>query len=289
MKGMGSAKEYYTPPPKGKYPGQITVAEAGFSKKGESHIVVTVELKDGPGKGETNMKWIGTDGTTKYGAAGKSFLRGLGVNVDSDAEVSDEQLCQQLLGQNIYVEIDHEAQMEKDENGEYNKPRVYFDPRTGQSIPLMRWTIKGFQTVNTGQQAQGYSAPQAQAPQQAAPAQQYPAQPAQAQFPPVPQDQPNFAPAGAVAPQGAPQGYAPAMQGQPPPQGYPGAAPGAPQGYAPPPFAPQGQPNFAPPPGFAPGQVAQPGWIQPAQQAQQRAPAEEPAKGRGRGRAKISE
>lgn len=261
MKAMGSAKEYYTPPQKGKYPATITAVEPGFSKKGESHLKVTVELADGPGKGETQDKWIGTDGTTKYGAAGKPFLRGLGLNVDSDAEIPDEEIARRILGLKVFVEIDHEPQMEKDEQGNYTKPRTYFDPKSGQTIQLYRWLVKGFQMVNTGAQmqapAQTFAPPQQmQAPVQFAPPQQ------------IPQG------AYAQAPQGFPQqGYAP--QGFVPQQ--------APQQFAQPPNFPQG---FAPPPGFQPGQVAQPGWQVPPNGAQQAAaPAPEATEGKkGKGR-----
>ena len=190
MKSMKSAKEFYSPPPKGKYPAKIVEAEAGFSKKNESHIRAKVELIDGPGKGEQADTWIGTDGTTRYGGMGKSKLRGLGVPVDSDAEIPDEQICRDILGRNVIVEIDHEPQMSKGPSGEYDTPATFFDPTTGVTHQIYKWVIKGFQTVNTGAQI-------AHAPQQMPQTQQF--------APPAPQ---QFVP-----PQG---GFVPGVPGAPP-------------------------------------------------------------------------
>lgn len=253
MKSMGSASEFYNPPPKGKYLATITATESGHSKKGETQIKVTAELAEGPGKGESADKYLGTDGTTRYGSMSKANLRGLGLPVDSDAEISDDQICQRLLGQKVYVEIDHEQLMEKDEKGEYTKPSFVFDARTGQNAPRLRWVIKGFQQVNTG--AQIAHAPQAQA------------QAPQGQYAQAPQGYPQ------VPAQGAPAGWNGAAPNFPA-----GFVPQQPQGFAPPQGAPAGfvpaQPQFAAPPGFAPGQVAQPGWAQGPQQGPA-APAEE--------------
>lgn len=194
MKGMKSAKEYYTPPPKGKHPAIVSLCEATFSKKGASMLHLTVTL-EGQFGGEQIEDWAITDGSAKGGGIGKAKLRGLGVDVETDAEIPDEVLAQQLLGRKIFVEVDHEPQMRKNEAGEL-VPSTHFDTTTGQTITLQRAIAKGYSTVNVGAVAQapvqGYAPPQ----------QQY--QQAPAQF--APQGQPGFQPQYQQAPQFAPQG-----------------------------------------------------------------------------------
>lgn len=207
MKMMKSAKEYYTPPPKGKHPAIVTLAEATFSKKGASMIHLTVTL-EGQYAGEQIEDWAITDGAAKGGGIGKAKLRGLGVDVETDAEIPDEQLAQSLLGRKVFVEVDHEAQMRKNEAGEL-VTATHFDSTTGQTVTLQRAIAKGYSTVNVGAIAQ-------------APVQQY--APPQQQYAPQQFQQPQF------QPQAQPQQYAPQAQ-------Y------APQQFAPPPGAPV---QFAP-------------------------------------------
>jgi hypothetical protein len=228
MKAMKSAKEYYTPPAKGKHPAVISIAEATFSKKGASMIHLTLTL-EGASAGEQIEDWAITDGSAKGGGFGKAKLRGLGVDVESDAEIPDEQLAQSLLGRRVFIEVDHEQQMNKDAAGNL-VPTTHFDTNTNQTIPIMRAVAKGYSAFNVG-------TAQAPAPQQyaQAPQQQFAQPPQYAQAPQ----------------QFAPQGYAP--PGQPVPQFAQ-----APQ-YAP----PQTQ-NYGPPPGQAPQQYAG----QPPQYAQ---------------------
>ncbi len=297
MKNMGSTPDYYIPPAEGPHPGVVIAAEAGLSKKGNSQIHISVQLD---GTSEIAEDYIGTDGTVKGASLGKVKLRGLGIDVSTDAEIPDEVIAAQLLGRHTIVEIEHENAQKKDEaTGEW-VALTHFVPETGQTIQLKRMRVKGFRSANVAaapvqQQApqQGYAQ---QAPQQfqqpAAQPPQYAQAPQQFQQP-VPQ--PQYAPPQAPAPQYAQPQY-PAQQAQPPfaqpvQQGY--APPGQPmpQAWAPPPgAAPQyQQPPQVPQPQMAPAQFSPPAppqqvpWAQPPQQTNgAENPAETEAKKRGR-------
>lgn len=226
MKSMKSAKEYYTPPPKGKHPAIVSLCEATFSKKGSSMLHLTVTL-EGQYAGEQVEDWAITDGTAKGGGIGKAKLRGLGVDVETDAEIPDEQLAQQLLGRKIWVEIDHEPQMRKNEAGEL-VPSTHFDSSSGQNVTLMRAIAKGYSTVNVGATAQTpvqqYAPPAQQfqsSPQQvAAFNQQFGGFPQQAQ---MQQFNQQFAPQAQQF--AAPQQFAPMPQAQAPWANQQAAAP----------------------------------------------------------------
>lgn len=150
MKGMKSANEFYTPPPAGAYRGIITAATAGFAKSsGASHIELDIELADGPGKGESGKKWLGTDGGTKYGSMAKANWRALGINVDSDAEIDDNALAASLVGRQCIVVTELEQQNSKNPaTGAYDVPATYIDAN-GNVLPQMRWVVKGFKSTST--------------------------------------------------------------------------------------------------------------------------------------------
>jgi len=233
MKMMKSCPDFLQAPPKGRYPSKIVVANPGFSKAGESHIEITTEITTGPHKGAQAYDYIGTDGTTKYGIGGKRKLRQLGIDLNSDQEIPDQVVAQQLLGLELMVEYENEQAQSKDESGKLN-PRFELDAN-GNKVAVQRLTVVGYI------RAQG--APQGQ---------QLPQQPQQ-----------NLAPQQGGVPQGYPQGPFPgapqAPQGFAPPPGLPQAWGGAPQQGAP---APQG---WGAPPNGAPQLVqAPPGWTQPA-------------------------
>lgn len=238
MKNMTKAKEYYTPPPEGTYPGLVVSAVPSMSKAGSTMIELTVQI-DGAGNGEQASDYLLTDGNAKGAGLGRNKLRALGVNVDTDAEIPDEAICQQLTGMRINVTIGHEQQMTK-ESG-YKEPAKAVNEK-GETIELKKIRIVGYSrhgaAASTGTGAVATGTQTTQATQPAQPVQQW-----------------------GGMPQGAPQGFAPQGGGQPgfAPQGQPGFAPqgfapqGAPtQGFAPQQFAPQGQPGFAPQNGMAP-------------------------------------
>jgi hypothetical protein len=205
MKGMASAPDYYVPPAEGPHPGTVIAATPKLSKAGATMIHIQTQLD---GMSEVIDDYMITDGAAKGAGMGKTKLRGLGIDVSSDVEVPDEQICAQLLNRKCIIVLEHEDQTKATEDGTRVKA-THLDERTGQVIQLKRATAKGYRMANVGGM-------QAQAPQM-----QY------AQPPAVPQQQ--------FAPQ-APVQFAPAA---PPPQQY------APQS-AQPPFAPTQQPQFVP-------------------------------------------
>jgi hypothetical protein len=262
MKGMKSVAEFQQAPPAGRYWSIIGQAVAEFTKKdGASMIHLTLAIDDSrfpQYKDISTEDYIITDGAAKGGGMGKTKLRGLGIDVDSsDQEISDEVLCAQLAGKGVWVDYVQEQRMGRStENGPFDQPMTVVDSRTGQTVKLMRLTVKGYATHNVG--AAQVAAPVAQpvntAPQGAPYAQQ-------------PQQTQQFAQPPAQFQQQAPQGFAPTAGFAPPPQ------PGQPQ------YAQQGnlQPAFQQPPtqGLPPGmQQAAPPWAQ--QGAPQGAPVAQP-------------
>lgn len=278
MKNMGSTPDYYIPPAEGPHPGRVIAAEAGLSKRGNTQIHVSVQLD---GMSEVVEDYIGTDGTVKGASLGKAKLRGLGVDVTTDAEVPDEVIASQILGRSTIVEIEHENAQRKDESSNTWVDMTHFVPETGQTIQLKRARVKGFRMANVSAPVAQAQAPQQQyqqqAPQQfAQPAAQPPAQfapPAQQQWAPPAQAQqyaPPQAPPQAWAPPAQPQYAQPVQQGYAPPGTQP-QMPQMPQAWAPPPGAPQvyqqpqqAQPQYAPPPQIPQPQMAPVGFAPPA-------------------------
>jgi hypothetical protein len=237
MKGMASTPDYYVPPDEGPHNATVISATPGLSKKGNTQITIQVQLD---GTSEVIDDYLGTQGGVKGAGMSKAKLRGLGIDVSTDAEVPDEEIAAQLLNRKCIIEIEHENSQRKDDAGNYVNA-THFDERTGQTIQLKRARAKGFRMANVGGMAKAPAQMQ-QAPQQYA-------QPVQ--FAPTAQPPMQYA----QAPQ---QQYAAAQpQFAPPVQQYAQA----PQQYAQPPFAQQMQ-QPAP----------QPQYAQPAQQQMQYAP-----------------
>lgn len=282
MKGMASTQEFQQAPLPGRYWSNIVEAAAEFAKSGASMIHLKLAINDPRFPQYKDMSaedYMITDGSAKGGGMGKTKLRGLGIDVDSsDQEIADEAICAQLAGKGIWVDYGNEQRMTRNgEDGPYDIPMTVVDARSGQTIKLMKLTVKGYATHNVGQAQQApqqvapQGAPYAQAPVQAAPVQQAP-QFAQQQPPPQFQ-QP------AQAPQG---GFAPSAGFAPPPA----------QQFQPIPQAPQGnlQPAFQQPPaqGQAPQlQQAAPPWAQQPQQGQ--APVQNGAPAEPKKRKKIQD
>ncbi len=267
---LRNASENYVVPPIGRYKFKIVATEAANAKSsGAPMIKITGELRE-PAQfaGAQFFDNMITDDAFGGAGFGKKKLRGLGINVDSEVEVPDAQIANQLLGLEGWVDVDHEQINDKNpSSGAYDVPR--FNMENGQRVPANKLVPKGYYTHNVGAQPSA----QAQAPQTF-----------------VPQAQPQlqgYAPQAQGGFQGAPQGFAP-PQGQFVPQGYAPQGPTAQQGWAPPAdqgqfqqapqgYAPQG--NLAPQGGFpgfpqapngsGPAQGGLP-WAQPpqAQQAQ---------------------
>lgn len=171
--------------------------------------------------GATFSDYLITDGSAKGAGMAKKKLRGLGINVDTDEEIPDSLIAQQILGLQIWVEVGNEPQMSESVKGSgvYDKENRVFDANLNKEVTIQKLTVQAYTRHNVGTKA---TAPTAQAQ---APVQQIQHQIAQ------------------------PTQYAPQMQA---PQGYPQQA--YPQQYAPQMQAPQMQA----PQGFVPGQQAAP-------------------------------
>lgn len=257
MRGMASAKEYFTAPPPGRYLCKIVACTDGVSKAGNTMLTLELEVREPKEHaGATARDYIITDGGSKGGGMGKTKLRGLGVPVDSDNDVPDSVIANNLLGLELFVELGNEQQMGKDANGDYTVPQTAFDDQLQKLVPINKSIVKGYfrhgvgaaPSVNT----QIQSAPQGYAPQQIAPGfqqvqlqPQYAQQPQQMVQPQVLQAAPQqFAPQGQPQFVGAPQLVQNPQYVQQAPQQFAGAQPQYTQ-QAPvqQQFAPQGQPN----------------------------------------------
>lgn len=226
MKAMSKAAEFYQAPPPGRYNAECVLATArdeqgnplvSKAKSDGSGGVPMIHLKweivDGPHAGEQADDRILTDGNAKGAGYSKRKLRALGFDVDSDIEIPDDQIATTLLGRRCVVEFGNENREVK-ENDSYvrGSKATAIDPKTGQTIFLMRLNIKDYVPAIAGAQqgAPQYAQPGQsvqQAPQQGY---QAPAPFPQAQFAPAPQAQftPQApAPVAAAAPvqQAAPQ------------------------------------------------------------------------------------
>ncbi len=270
---LKNAQEFADAVPAGRYPAQITQAEATISSGGSPMIKLTGALTEGEYAGRTFYDNMITDDAFKGAGIGKRKLRGLGIGeVDADVEIADVEICQRLLGLNCLVDLVQEQMMEKDANGKYTKGKTALDAN-GALVKVMKNVPNAYYTTSVGAVAAQapvlHQAPiQAQAPQQFAPPAQF-AQPVQQQYVQPTQPQ-QFAPQAPVGQGGfAPnpgQGYAQPMQQAPVQQ-----------------FIPQAQPQYAQP-GFAPQQQAVAPWA--VQGAPQGAPAQlengAPAASKGR-------
>lgn len=207
MKGMATVKEFDLAPPAGKYPAIITAAEPTSSNKtGADMIEISAEIAEGQYKGFGFKDYLITDGAAKGASIAKKKLRDLGINeVDTDAEIDDEVICQRLTGKHAFVLGKNEQQFTKDDKGDYTKPAFNVDPNTGKQVKAMKFVVDGWSGLATATTAhapqQGFAAP-AQAQQfapQSAPVQQPAFPPAQTAQVPWQANQPA-APANGAAP-----------------------------------------------------------------------------------------
>ena len=243
MKNMASAREYFQAPPEGRYRSKITLASAEFSKAGaamlhlEGHVIEPSQYA-----GSLWRDYIITDGGAKGGGMGKTKLRGLGIDVSTDAETPDEKLAQDLLGRELWIEYGNEPLMSKDANGDYTIPQTVFDEQLQKTITLNKLVVKAYFRHNVGASQPQFAQPQLV---QQAPVQQY-AQPVQQYAPQSFPSQPVQQYAQPVQ-QAFPMQQAPVQQGFAPQQGFVQQPFGnGTQGMAPPPWATQGPTQQAP-------------------------------------------
>lgn len=284
---LANANENYIVPPIGRYKAKIMASEATAAKSsGAPMIKITGEVRE-PAEyaGAQFFDNMITDESFKGSGFGKKKLRGLGVNVDSQVEIPDSQIAAQLLGLEVYVDLDHEQIMDDDGTGNYTKPR--FNMENGKQVPANKLVPKGYYTHAVQQAPVSGGLPQAtqggfQAPQGFQGAPQGFQQPQAPQFG-APQGGWQQPPQGFQQPQQVQQPVPQQQQFQGPPQPQFGF-PGVPQGQVPQPQFQQPQQQFQPGPNGAQPPQQLPWAQQPQQQPQQ--PQAEAGAGGGGGRKK---
>jgi len=211
MKNMKSAQEFIQTAPPGRYPSICISAEATLTKKGNPQLALIWEIAEGPHTGDQAYDYIGTDGSAKgAGIYSKPKLRALGIDVETDNEIPDAVLAQQIQGMRCMVDYDNQPRMSKsrpdDPSCPYDLPVTFPDPKTGAALVVQNLTVKGYSRVAGA--AQHAQQPVQQYQQPAAP--QFAAPPAQ-QF-----AQPPFQPAAPVFAQAPVQQAAAPAAGAPP-------------------------------------------------------------------------
>lgn len=180
---LNNAKEFFEAAPKGRYKVRLVSVTCENSKKtGASMLKLVAEIIEGEHQGKqvfdyaiTVEEWNGEK--VKGAGMGKGKLRQLGVNVDSDVEIPDDQIAAQLLNIECFAELDVEPAMQQDGK----TPKTVFDPATQKTVPQMNNKVVAYFTAPiTAQQpaipakaaspAQYASMPGAAAPAPAAPA-----------------------------------------------------------------------------------------------------------------------
>lgn len=189
---LKNAQETFEAAPKGRYKMKITAAEAKLSAKGSPMIALVVEIREGDHAGKQAFDYLITDESFKGAGMAKLKLRGLGIDVDT--EQTDEAVCGQLLGREVYADLDVEQAQDKQQ-----KLKWQINPATGQQIPLMNNRVLAYftapPTAATATPTTGAAAPAGATA---------PAGPRKAAFPGFPGAVPKAgAPAAAAAPAGA--------------------------------------------------------------------------------------
>lgn len=174
MKGMKDAREFVDAPPAGVwFAAEITAAEAGVTgpkakTPGVPQLKLTVEGREGDYDGVVMFDNLITDGTAKGAGMAKAKLRALcamiGVDIDSDVEVADEDIATKLTGMTVRVLGGHKPRQRQ--NGD--KYEDIEEIVGGKRIKVMQLVAKEYGAIDTapaaGQPAQG-AAPSAPAQQ----------------------------------------------------------------------------------------------------------------------------
>src|SRR5512136_792458 len=99
---LKNAVEIFEAAPKGRYKVKVVAAETQVSKKGAPMIKLSVEIREGDHAGKGAFDYLITDDSFKGAGMAKQKLRGLGVDVDRDQ--TDDEVCGQLLGREVYAD-----------------------------------------------------------------------------------------------------------------------------------------------------------------------------------------
>jgi len=137
---LQNAVEMYEAAPKGRYKCKITAAETQISAKGSPMIKLSVEIREGDHAGKSSFDYLITDDSFKGAGMAKIKLRGLGVDVD--AEQSDEAVCGQLLGREVFADLDQEQAQTKEKTLKFQT-----HPKTGQQVPIMNNRVVAYHTA----------------------------------------------------------------------------------------------------------------------------------------------
>jgi hypothetical protein len=167
--------------PAGRYPAIITATSQWTSKEkedgtgGRPGIKLTLEVREGDYTGRKLFDQFLTDPNF----FGKVKLRGLGIDVDGE-DIPDEQLCNDLLGREVFVDV--LTEVAKTYVGGKLETKYTLDDQ-GRQVAEKKNTVKGYSLMDVGgngptQQApvQQQAAPVQQVQQQAPAAQQVAAQ-----------------------------------------------------------------------------------------------------------------
>ena len=252
---LANAKENFVIPPIGRHPFRIVKTETAISTSGTGAPMIKIvgEVRGEEYGGAQFYDNMITDDAFKGAGFGKKKLRGLGVNVDSTVEISDQEIANNLLGLEGFVDLDHEQIMDESvkKSGNYDTPR--WNMENGVRVPANKLVVKAYYVQGAAVATPGVQTGAPVLQQAPVQGQLFQGQAPQAQL---------FQPQAAIqAPQQF-QGYAqPQLQAQPQAQQF------IPQG-APQFIAPQTQAIQAPTNGAAPVAGSVPPWVQQAQQFQ---------------------
>ena len=188
------------------HPAKIILAEAATSSAGNAMVKIQAQLTEEEAEGYILYDNFLTDGSSK--GAGFTIPKLQGLGIDTNEEISDEELAERLLNLEFFVEVKHEPIKDQDaRTGKYSIPRYEQDPVTGKNVLAKRAVAKRYSLSANGNQPQTASASQPAQP----PAPAWPQPPAPPAAPSVQSGPPNATP-----PWMQPQAGAPSAPPPPP-------------------------------------------------------------------------
>jgi hypothetical protein len=130
-------------PAQGKWhPGTISVAEPGTSSKGSSMIKAQVTLTGERHEGYTIYHNFMTDKANGGAPFTKKQLMGCGIDVSKPQP--DEEVAQQLLGKDVFVQVRHEVIKELDETTQKYTKIKYYQDENGKDVPAKKAVAVAF-------------------------------------------------------------------------------------------------------------------------------------------------
>ena len=145
------------------HPAKIIFAEAATSAAGNSMVKIQAQLTDEEADGYILYDNFLTDGNSKGAGFTVPKLQGLGI--DTNEDISDDELAERLLNLEFFVQVKHEPIKDQDpRTGKYTIPRYEPDPVTGKNTSVKRAVAKTYSLSPTGGAAQTASAPQGAPP-----------------------------------------------------------------------------------------------------------------------------